>query len=104
MPEQQTRPARRRGNGLTAAKVAQLGLRQIADLTGKDPAGVVSVESAEEGWTIGVEVVEDKRIPSSTDMLAIYQADLDETGELQSYRRLRRYSRGSGDSDDNDRG
>ena len=105
MPEQQTRPARRSSNGLTAAKAAQLGLRQLADLTGKEPGGVVSVERAEDGWTVGVEVVEDKRIPSSTDMLAVYHADLDDAGELQAYRRIRRYSRGSGDSsDDNDRG
>lgn len=103
MPEQQSRPARQRANGLSAAKAAQLGLRQIADVTGKEPAGVVSVESAEEGWTVGVEVVEDKRIPSSTDMLAVYHADLDASGELQSYRRLRRYNRGSGDNS-NDRG
>jgi hypothetical protein len=103
MPEQQSRP-RRRDNQLTAAKAARLGSEQIAELTGKEPAGVTSVEAADEGWTVGVEVVEDKRIPSSTDMLAVYQADLDETGELRSYRRQRRYSRGRGDSDDNGEG
>jgi hypothetical protein len=101
MPEQQTRPARRRHDQLTATKAARLGLEQIGEITGKEAAGVTSVEPADEGWTVGVEVVEDKRIPSSTDMLAVYQADLDESGELRSYRRQRRYSRGSGDGADN---
>ncbi|HKR71048.1 MAG TPA: gas vesicle protein GvpO [Streptosporangiaceae bacterium] len=101
MAEQRTRPARNANGRLTAAKAARFGLEQIADLTGKELEGVTSVERFDEGWTVGVEVVEDKRIPSSTDMLAIYEADLDESGELQSYRRLRRYSRGSGDSSDN---
>src|SRR5215475_6632604 len=101
MPEQQTRPARRRHDELTAAKAAQMGLEQISELTGKEVGGVTSVEPVDEGWMVGVEVIEDKRIPSSTDMLAVYQADLDETGQLRSYRRQRRYSRGSGDSSDN---
>jgi hypothetical protein len=101
MPEQQTRQARHRESLLSAAKAAQLGLEQIEELTGKEPAGVTSVEPVDEGWAVGVEVVEDKRIPSSTDMLAVYQAELDASGELRSYRRQRRYSRGSGDSTDN---
>jgi hypothetical protein len=57
------------------------------------------VEPSEDGWVVGVEVVEDRRIPSSTDILAIYQAELDEGGELISYRRIKRYKRGQGDSD-----
>lgn len=42
-------------------------------------------------------MVEDRRIPSSTDMLALYEVVLDMDGELLSYKRTRRYSRGAGD-------
>jgi hypothetical protein len=91
---------RRPAHGLSAARAARAGLRQIAELTGKKPEGVTGVEPAEDGWLVGVEIVEDQRIPSSADILAIYQADVDSEGELASYRRVRRYSRGSGGSEE----
>jgi hypothetical protein len=87
----------RRAGGLSAARAARAGLRQIAELTGKKPEGVTGVKPADDGWLVGVEVVEDRRIPSSSDILAIYEADVDSEGELASYRRVRRYPRGRGD-------
>ena len=86
--------------GLSAAKAGRAGLRQIAELTGKEPEGVTGVEPAEDGWVVGVEVVEDKRIPSSTDILATYETEVGMDGELVSYRRVRRYTRGRGDDGD----
>jgi hypothetical protein len=93
-------PSRRRAAGLTAAEVAQEGMRQIAELTGKEPEGVTGVEPAEDGWLVGVELVEDRRIPSSTDILATYEVEVDAEGEMVSYHRVRRYPRGRGDSKD----
>jgi hypothetical protein len=90
------RAARSAGADLSAAEAAQGGLRQIAELTGKQPEGVTGVEPAEDGWVVGVEVVEDRRVPSSSDILAIYEAEFDMSGELLSYRRLRRFARGRG--------
>jgi Gas vesicle synthesis protein GvpO len=91
---------RGRSDGLTAAKAGQAALRQIAELTGKESEGVTGVEPADDGWVVGVEVVEDRRIPSSTDILATYETELDMDGELVSYRRVRRYPRGRGDDED----
>lgn len=54
----------------------------------------MAIERTEHGWCIGVEVVETRRIPDSADILAIYETGLDGTGQLISYRRVRRYSRG----------
>jgi hypothetical protein len=90
----------RRRSRLTAAKAGQAALRQIAELTGKRPEGVTGVEPGEDGWVVGVEVVEDRRIPSSTDILAIYETEIDMDGDLMSYRRIRRYPRGRGDDED----
>ena len=90
----------RRAHELSATRAARAGLHQIAELTGKKAEGVTGVEPAEDGWLVGVEVVEDRRIPSSADILAIYEADVDSEGELASYRRVRRYSRGSGGSEE----
>jgi hypothetical protein len=86
--------------GLSAAKAGQAGLRQIAELTGKQPEGITGVEPAEDGWVVGIEVVEDKRIPSSTDILATYETEVGMDGELVSYRRVKRYTRGRGDDGD----
>jgi Gas vesicle synthesis protein GvpO len=101
MAERQTTRRSRndeRDRGLTAAQAAQQGLRQIAELTGKQTEGITGVEPAEDGWIIGVEVIEDRRVPSSTDLLATYEAELDMSGDLLSYRRIRRYPRGKGDN------
>jgi hypothetical protein len=92
------RTARSNAADLNAAEAAQAGLRQIGELTGKQPEGVTGVEPTDDGWVAGVEVVEDRRIPSSADILAIYEIEFDLSGELLSYRRLRRYARGRGSS------
>jgi hypothetical protein len=85
---------------LSAAEAAREGLQQIVELTGKEPESVTGVRPEEDGWRVSVDVVEDRRIPPSTDILATYEAELDGDGELLSYRRLRRYSRGRGDDKD----
>ena len=111
MAEQTERPRRRRaaaesphrpaarGNGqsprrLSAADAARAAMVQIADLIGHDVDGVISVEHNDDDWRVGVEVVESHRIPDSADILASYEVGLDEDGELISYRRTKRYSRG----------
>ena len=82
---------------VSAAEAAREGLRQIVELTGKEPLGITSLGSTEEGWLVGVEVIEDHRIPASTDLLGLYEVELDVEGGLLGYRRLRRYQRGKGD-------
>jgi hypothetical protein len=64
-------------------------------MTGKEAEGVTALEKSDEGlWQIDVEVVETRRIPDSTDILAIYRVELDPEGELVAYRRIERHSRG----------
>lgn len=82
---------------VSAAEAAREGLRQIVGLTGKDPLGITSIQPTDDGWLVGVEVVEDHRIPASTDLLGLYEVELDMTGSLLGYRRTRRYQRGKGD-------
>lgn len=92
------RRARPRGSRrIPAAQAAQAGVRGLMDLIGKRPEGVTSVEPTEDGWLMGVEVIEDQRVPSSADVLAVYEAELDSGGDLLSYRRTARYSRAQGD-------
>ncbi|KAF0968298.1 gas vesicle protein GvpO [Gordonia sp. YY1] len=90
--------AREEPPALSAQDTVALALRAITELTGKETMGATSVTPTDEGWTVEVEVIEDRRIPSSTDMLALYEVDIDLDGQLFSYRRTRRYSRGSSDT------
>jgi hypothetical protein len=83
---------------VTAAQAAQAGLRSLVELIGKKPEGVTALEPTDDGWLVGVEVIEDQRVPSSADILAVYEAELDPGGDLISYRRTARYPRGRGDS------
>jgi hypothetical protein len=85
---------------LSAAEAGREGLRQVTELTGKDPEGVTGVQRSQDGWLVAVDVVEDRRIPSSTDILCTYETEIDDDGELLSYRRVRRYSRGLADNGD----
>jgi Gas vesicle synthesis protein GvpO len=96
----QRRSARRSRKGMTAGEAAKAALREIAALTAKQPEGVTGVERTEDGWTVGVELLEDQRIPSSADILATYETTIDAGGELLSYRRVRRYARGRGDTEE----
>jgi hypothetical protein len=78
----------------SAAVAARVAATAVAELTGHQPETVTSLEPCDDGWSVGVEVVETHRIPDSADILATYEVRLDANGELRSYRRLRRYSRG----------
>ena len=80
---------------LGASAAAAAAARQLLDLTGREPEGVTGLEAEDDGWKVQVEVLEVRRIPETTDVLALYEVQVDADGELQGYRRLRRYTRGS---------
>lgn len=88
------RPHRRPPRRLAAAEVARAAVTEIGGLVDHDVESVIAVQRNDDGWQVGVEVVESHRIPDSADILAIYEVCLDEEGELLSYRRTRRYARG----------
>ncbi|GLW72859.1 hypothetical protein Kpho02_51580 [Kitasatospora phosalacinea] len=79
---------------IDAAGAARRAAAQVRAMTGRSPEGVTAVERTEDGWRIGIEVVESRRIPDSTDILALYRVDLAPDGDLLAYRRESRYHRG----------
>lgn len=86
-------------SGLSPEKVAQKAVEHVVDMTGRDSEGVIGLERIDDGWRVGVEVVESRHIPDTSDILAVYEAELDNRGDLLSYRRTTRYYRGRFDRD-----
>ncbi|MET9030184.1 gas vesicle protein GvpO [Nocardia sp. NPDC004168] len=79
------------------AQAAAMAVENLVELTSKEVQGVTSMEPTEDGWQVEIEVLEDRRIPSSADILALYEVEIDLDGNLLAYRRTRRYARGSTD-------
>jgi hypothetical protein len=75
--------------------IASEAARQLVELTGRDVEGVTGLSRTDDGWSVEVEVLEVRRIPETTDVLALYEITVDEDGDLEGYRRLRRYVRGT---------
>jgi hypothetical protein len=74
--------------------IALMAKAQLAQITGLTPDTVSGLTRDEQGWHASVEMVELKRIPTATDVLASYEVVLDDDGNLVRYQRIRRYYRG----------
>jgi hypothetical protein len=84
---------------LSPVKVASKAAEQLVELLGREPEGVTGLEKTDDGWAVQVEVLELRRVPATTDVLATYEVNTDRRGALTGYRRLRRYARGASDDD-----
>ncbi|MFD7969622.1 gas vesicle protein GvpO [Streptomyces clavifer] len=88
-----SRPSSRRG----PEHAARAACRSLESLIGHPSEGVSAVRRSEDGWCVVVDVLEVARIPDTTSLLASYEVQLDEDGELLEYSRVRRYRRGAAD-------
>jgi len=79
---------------LTAKGAIRRSIEQLEELTGRTPESIIEVARQDDGWKVSLELVESRRIPDTTDILAEYSAYIDDHGELTSYRREARYTRG----------
>jgi hypothetical protein len=99
--EREVRPqtAKRRKGADTGRvqDVIRAARNHLRELHQTDPESVSGLERTANGWTVDLEVVEVRRIPESTDVLATYRVELDEGLDLLSYERTRRYHRAQAD-------
>lgn len=86
-------------NGSSPVTIARRACEDLAQLLGRAPESIVSLEETEDGWSVGVEVLEIRRVPDTADVMAEYEIDADEDGQLLGYRRVRRYARGQVEAD-----
>ena len=94
-----SRKDNRNGN-LNPPELARAARAQLADLTGRPPESVLGLRKDDDGWKVSVEVVELSRVPSSTDLLGVYEVTLGDDGQLLGYARMRRYQRGQPGGDE----
>lgn len=77
-----------------AARIAEQAASQLGELIGKEVEGVTALRRSEDGWQVELEVLELRRVPATTDVLATYEVTVDRGGDLEEYRRVRRFVRG----------
>ena len=66
---------------------------QLQELLGKAVESASGLERTHDGWVATLEVLELSRIPETTDVLASYELELDESLGLRRYQQVRRYTR-----------
>ena len=71
----------------------------LRSLRGVEAESVSGIARSQNGWTVTLEVVELRRIPESTDVLATYEVEIDDDGNFLSFERGGRYSRSQAGGD-----
>jgi hypothetical protein len=78
---------------MSAADVVVHAMKELSRISGLPADHVSSVLYEGGGWRVTVDLIELKRIPASTDVIAAYDAVFAPDGSLLSYQRRRRYMR-----------
>jgi gas vesicle protein GvpO len=96
-PEPEPEPEGEPGRPGDAPKMVERAQQHLLELRGERAESVSTVARTAHGWRVGLEVVEVRRIPESTDVLATYELQLDADGELLNFDRTHRYYRSEAD-------
>jgi Gas vesicle synthesis protein GvpO len=80
---------------LTARELTHLARDAVEELTSYTPEGVSGFQWDGETWLVTVDVCELQRIPNTSDVMANYVVQLDDSGGLMGYKRTHRYLRGT---------
>jgi Gas vesicle synthesis protein GvpO len=80
-------------NHLRGVQFARRAMDTLAALVGCPAEGITGIRSNDDGWIVEVEVLEVERVPETSDVLASYEVEIDNDGEIVEFHRLRRYLR-----------
>ena len=61
--------------------------KQLTTLHPLPMSGVIGAAKRDDGWHVTVELIERKGIPDAQDLLGVYEAVLDDGGNMVSYHR-----------------
>jgi hypothetical protein len=76
-----------------ADEIAVRAKMDLSRITGLDADRVSAVKAESDGWHVTVDLIELRRIPPATDVLAAYEAIFAPAGTLVSFQRMKRYLR-----------
>jgi hypothetical protein len=94
--EERPRAKREPPRGAEGDEIAELATHArelLRSVRGVEAESVSGIGRTPNGWKVMLEVVELRRIPESTDVLASYEVELDGDGRYLGFSRGRRYSR-----------
>ena len=80
-------------NHQRGVQFARRAMDTLAELVGCPAEGITGIRRNENGWIVEVEVLEVERVPETSDVLASYEVEIDNDGEIVEFHRLRRYLR-----------
>lgn len=81
------------------ASIIARARQHVEAVIGSEAESVSGVERSSGNWRVHVEVVQMRRVPESTDILASYAVSLDSDGDLISVQEMRRYRRSQAEGD-----
>lgn len=94
--EERTRAKREPPKGASGDELSDVATQArelLRSLRGVEAESVSGINRTQNGWKVSLEVVELRRIPESTDVLASYEVELDDDGKFLGFSRGQRYSR-----------
>jgi Gas vesicle synthesis protein GvpO len=80
-------------NNGRGVELARQAMDTLAELVGCPAEGITGIRRDDDGWIVEVEVLEVERVPETSDVLASYEVEIDNDGEIVEFHRLRRYMR-----------
>jgi hypothetical protein len=80
-------------NHKRGVQLARRAMNTLGELVGCPAEGITGIRRNDNGWVVEVEVLEVERVPETSDVLASYEVQIDNDGEIVEFRRLRRYVR-----------
>jgi hypothetical protein len=77
---------------VNVSKLIRQTRQELAEATGLKLSSTLGVSKDDKGWLISVEMIEKKSIPDGMDILATYEARVNDEGELLEFgrKKLRR--------------
>jgi len=78
---------------MKANEIGALAKDELQSLTGLQAETVSSIQRQDEVWNVTIDLIELHMTPNSRDVLAVYDVQLDNDGNLLGYRRMARYVR-----------
>lgn len=88
-----------RHSAVSAIATIRTARQQFEELTGCTAESISALTRTDDGWEMKAEVVELERVPDTMSLLASYTVTLNDDGDVRTYERTRRYTRGRADPD-----